>query len=173
MILYKGSPLVKGKHFIYENNVIEYKGKVYGESHLFETKDKMELVLSESEALTLMPLLEHSLLAEQDNSDDLYQLITSYTDRQLDIAKNSPSNKLWTELKDSFQEEINKLSELGLAYKVTYNKISNINEGYLLEMIIDFLEATQRNISETSLPNIYAQLNDFIYNIDQLKGGNK
>ena len=171
MILYKGSPLVKGKHFIYENEVIEYKGKVYGESHLFETKSNVELVLSENEALSLMPLLEHSLLAEQDNANDLYQLVVSYTDRQLDIAKNSPSNKVWTELKDSFQEELNKLSELGLAYKVTNNKIDNISEGYLLEMIIDFLEETQRNISETSLPNIYVQLHSFIYNIDQLKGG--
>ena len=173
MILYKGSPLVKGKHFVYENEVIEYKGKVYGESHLFETKANVELVLTENEALNLKPLLEHSLLAEQDNSDDLYQLVVSYTDKQLDIAKNSPSNKLWRELKDSFQEELNKLSELGLAYKVTHNKIDNADHGYLLEMIIDFLEETQRNISETSLPNIYVQLHNFIYNIDQLEGGNK
>lgn len=169
MILHKGNPLVKGKHFIYENQTVEYSGKVYGDKHLFLLPDKSELILTESESLKLHSLLEHSLLAEQDNSDDLYQTVTSYTDEQLNIAMNYPSNKLWSSLQDSMQEELNKLSDLGLAYKTSPNKIDG-NESYLLELIIDFLEETQRNISDTSLPNIYTQLSNFIYNIQRLRG---
>lgn len=171
MITHKGSPLVKGKHFIYENEQVEYIGKAYGDKHLFAKLDESEIILTEDEALGLKSLLEHSLLAEQDNSDDLYQIITSYTDKQINIARNSPSNKVWDELQNSFQEELNTLGDLGLAYKTSPTKIDNLDSSYLLEVILDFLEDTQRNISETSLPNIYAQLNNFIYNIDQLKRG--
>ena len=67
------------------------------------------------------------------------------------------------------QEELNKLSELGLAYKTSHTKFEG-NESYLLETILDFLEDTQRNISDTSLPNIYVQLSNFIYNIQQMRG---
>ena len=169
MILHKGSPLVKGKHFIYENQTVEYAGKVYGDKHLFTLPNKSEIILTESESLKLKSLLEHSLLAEQDNADDLYQVVTSYTDKQLDIARNCPSNKLWSTLQDSMQEELNKLSELGLAYKTSHTKFEG-NESYLLETILDFLEDTQRNISDTSLPNIYVQLSNFIYNIQQMRG---
>lgn len=169
MILHKGSPLVKGKHFIYESTTVEYKGKVYGDKHLFTLPDESELILNESEALKLQSLLEHSLLSEQENSDDLYQVVTSYTDKQIDIINNTASNKLWATLQDSFQEELNKLSELGLAYKTSHTKIEG-NESYILETILDFLEDTQRNISDTSLPNIYVQLDNFIYNIQQLRG---
>lgn len=169
MITFKGSPLVKGKHFILDNEKIEYKGKVYGTHHLFES-GTTELVLTEQEALNLKQykvLNEHSLLSEQDNSEDLYQVVTSYSDKQMKICEDTPSSKLWTSLLDSFQEEVNKLQELGLSYTTSYKPIDG-NSQYLLEVIEDFLHDTQRNISDTSLPNLYVQLNNFIYNIQKL-----
>lgn len=173
MITYKGNPLVKGKHFIYENQSITYSGKIYGDKHLFISQDNSEIILTESEATNLKSLLEHSLLSEQDNSDDLYQVISSYTDKQLDIINNVASNKKWETLKNSFQEELNKLNELGLAYKVTHTKIEDLNEQYFTEMIMDFLQDIQHNISDTSLPNIYTQLNNYIYNIQRILRGDK
>ena len=177
MLTYKGSNLLKGKHFIMEhegkNKKVEYLGKVYGNHHLF-SDGIQEFVLTENETSNLKnytKLLEHSLLQEQDNEDDLYQLVTSYTDKQLNIINNGPSNKLWSSLTNSFQEELNKLADLGLAYQTTKNKIEG-NESYLLEVIMDYLEDVQRNISETSLPNHYSQLTNFIYNISRL-GGDK
>lgn len=169
MITYKGSPLVKGKHFIYEGKTVEYQGKIFGDKHSFKL-DETEIILDENQATALKSLLEHSLLSEQDNADDLYQLVSSYTDEQLKIAREAPSNKVWQQLLNSMQEELNKLSDLGLSYKTSVNPVDNMNKSYLLEMILDFLEETQRNISETSLPNIYSQLNNFIYNIKKVAG---
>lgn len=177
MITHKGSPLVKGKHFLLENEgklvKVTYSGKIYKEFHSF-TDNSKEFILTEQEALSLKPFLlkEHSLLQEQDNSDDLYQLITSYTDKQLNIIDSVGGDKLWDELKDSFQEEVNKLSDLGLAYKTNNTTITDHDKGYLLEVIIDYLQNVQRNISETSLPNHYIQLSNFIYNIEGLGGNN-
>lgn len=167
MITYKGNPLVKGKHFIYENQTVEYQGKIYGDKHLFKL-DETDLILEEQEALQLKSLQEHSLLSEQDNADDLYQVVTSYTDKQLDMIKNLPTSELWKALLNSFQEELNQFDELNLTYKTSITDING--EDYLLEVIQDFLKDTQRNISDTSLPNIYCQLNNFIYNIKKLEG---
>lgn len=173
MITYKGSPLVKGKHFLLETDKgdikVRYEGKVYGTHHLLKS-DSHDYVLSEEEVSNLKSyiLKEHSLLEEQDNSEDLYQLATSYTDDQLNIIYNTPSKDLWSKLQDSFQEELNKLTELGLAYDTGYSKIEG-NSQYLLEVIMDYLQETQRNISNISLPNHYAQLTNFIYNINRLR----
>lgn len=170
MITYKGNKLVVGKHFIYEGDVIEYKGKVFGNMHQFDSNGT-QIVMTEQEANNLKgyKLNEHSLLAEQDNSEELYQVITSYTDNQLNIIENGPSNKLWEDLLNSMKEEVNKLSELGLAYETSINPIDG-NKSYLQELIMDFLQDTQRNISNTSLPNIYTQLNNFIYSIEKIVG---
>lgn len=176
MITYKGSRLVKGKNFIDESgNKIQYKGKAYGDNYLFES-DNVELILTEKEVSKLQDytiLKEHSLLEEQDNSDDLYQIVTSYTDEQIKIL-NGPSRKLWKDLKDSFQKEINEFNNQGLSYKVGYNILGSdgkVTESYLLEVVKDYLEESQRNISSISLPNHYVQLSNFIYNIDKLRGG--
>ena len=170
MITYKGSTLLRGKNFLTESNSkIMYVGKVYKDLHLFKEND-MDLVLTEDEVSKLKPfviLKEHSLLEEQDNQEDLYQMVATYTDKQINILENTPSNKLWTELKDSFQEEVNKLSEEGFSYKTGVNKFEGGSQ-YLIETLLDYLKETQRNISDTSLPNHFTQLNNFIYNIDQL-----
>lgn len=170
-ILYKGSPLLKGKHFIYEGEKLTYTGKVFGRYIGFTDSKGTQLVFTEEELNKMKPyymLKEHSLLSEQDNKEDLYQLITSYTDKQLNII-DGPSSKLWSGLQDSFQEELNKLSDLGLSYQTSNTKIDG--ESYLLEVIMDYLQDVQRNISDTSLPNHYTQLSNFIYNIKRLKGG--
>lgn len=168
MITYKGNPLVRGKHFIYEGSIVEYVGKVYGDKHLFKMNES-ELILEDPEVLNLKSLLEHSLLAEQDNADDLYQVVTSYTDKQLDICSKFQEPTSWKELQDSFQSELNELSNLGLSYTTSYNDIEGDSK-YLLDTIQTFLKDTQRNISDTSMPNIYTQLSNFIYNISKLKG---
>lgn len=167
MITFKGNPLVKGKHFVYEGQTVEYQGKAFGDKHLFKLNET-DLILDEDEALGLKTLKEHSLLSEQENEDDLYQIVSSYTEVQLDILNNHPSSKSLNELLNSFQEEINKLKDLGVGYQVSYSKIDG-NRTYLEEMMLDFLQDTQRNISDVSMPNLYAQLNNFIYNIKNMK----
>lgn len=175
MITYKGSNLLRGRSFLLEMdgklNKVKYKGKVYGNQHAFDLPDGVELILTEQEVSKLEPyniLKEHSLLEEQDNKDDLYQIVTSYTDKQLKMIEDLPSNKLWTELKNSFQEELNKLADAGLAYQISFKEFGDGNEQYLLEIIMDYLQEINHNISGTSMPNHYTQLSNFIYSIDQL-----
>lgn len=171
MITYKGSPLVVGKRFYIESEIAEYQGKIFGNMHKFTTKDNQEIILTEQEAKLIKPyrkLNEHSLLAEQDNSDELYQIVASYTDTQLKLL-DIASNKFWNEMKKSMQEEIDKLKEHGCSYQVSYQKM-DANKSYLQEVIMDFLQETSRNLSEVSMPNIYVKLNNFIYNIDRIVG---
>lgn len=168
MITFKGSPLVKGKRFIKENDILEYKGKVFTEFHEFINQDNTSIILTEQEALSLKPykLNEHSLIEEQDNSDDLYQVVTSYTDKQLNMLSDRDNPTLLTDLLNSFQEEINKLSSLGLAYQTSITKFNGTMDE-LFDAMESYLKNVQRNISETSLPNIYVQLNSFIYNLQK------
>ena len=79
---------------------------------------------------------------------------------------------MWNDLHDSFQKELNDFNDRGLSYKVSYNQlgVDNPNESYILEVIKDYLEESQRNISNISLPNHYVQLSNFIYNIDRMRG---
>lgn len=179
MITHKGSPFVKGKHFILEgeNNVkLTYTGRAYKDYFVFlNESDNSEFILNEQEANNLKPFYlkesEPIILQEQENKDDLYQLVASYTDNQLSIMENAPSNKCFSELRKSFVEELEKLKENGIDYKVFTHKIDNADDrGYVQEMILDYLQYTQRNISEVSLPAHQAQLVNFIYTIDRMEG---
>lgn len=170
MITYKGNPLVKGKHFIYEGQKVEYQGKAYGDKHIFKQLDETEIILEEQDALNLKTLVEQDLLAEQDNSEDLYQIVTSYIDKQINILRNSASNKMWNELLTSLNEEIATLTNLGLAYQPNYKPISDDDKNYLMEFILDYLEGHQRNISEINIPSYFDQINNFVYNIEKTVG---
>lgn len=168
MITFKGSPLVKGKHFIYENKQLEYEGKVFGTHHSFKDENDTQYLFTENDVGELKPyqvLQEHSLIEEQENSDELYQVITSYTDKELKLIEKEPDNL--KSLLDLLQEEVNTLQSLGLSYNTSFKKINGDKE-YLLTVITDFLKGTQRNISDTSLPNLYVQLNNFIYNLTNI-----
>lgn len=174
MITYKGNKLLKGKTFFTESNTkISYVGKVYKDFHLFQENGK-DLVLSEQEVDTLRPYFfkEHSLLQEQDNQDELYQLVSTYTDIQLNILDETSGGVSWVKLKDSFQEELNKLSEFGLSYKTSSSKFQGDGK-YLLDTVVAYLRGVQKNISDTSLPVHYVQLSNFIFNIDQHLGGDR
>lgn len=174
MITYKGDRLVKGKRFMEgTSRVLTYKGKVFGDHYLFDDRG-VDIILNEYEVSKLEDyqiLKEHSLIEEQEDSNDLYQLVTSYTDEQIKII-NGPSKNMWNDLHDSFQKELNDFNDRGLSYKVSYNQlgVDNPNESYILEVIKDYLEESQRNISNISLPNHYVQLSNFIYNIDRMRG---
>lgn len=169
MITYKGNKLLIGKRFIYENEVVSYQGKIYGNHHSF-SKDGVEFVLTEEETSNLK---EYSpiLLEELDNSDDIYQLIASYTDKQLNMINNNNSNSkdLLVNLANSFQEELNNLSSNNLAYNHNYQIIDG-DEDYILDVIKNYLNDVVYNVSQTSLPTHYTQLNNFIYNINRLQG---
>lgn len=168
MITYKGSKLVIGKRFIIEGELGMYQGKVFGNMHRFITKDSQEIILTEQEAnqLEQFRLNEHSLLSEQDNAEDLRQIIISYTDKQLNICKDKPTN-VYHLLLSSFKEEIDKLQEQGMTYQVSYRELSSNN---LLDQIESFLKDTQHNISDTSMPNIYVTLNNYIYTLEKKVG---
>lgn len=174
MITHKGSPYVNGKHFIYENELVTYTGKMYKDFFTFiKESDGCEILLTEKETnnLKYYYLKEHSLLQEQENKDDLYQIVASYTDVQLNLINTLGYKKLFSKLRDSFKEELDKLEENGVTYKTHPNKFDNINDiGYIQEMLLDYLQSIQRNISDVSLPNHCAQLTNFIYNIDRMDG---
>lgn len=168
-ITYRGNRLVKGKSFIADSNLsgtygdkLVYRGKIYGDLYMFES-DTAEVILTESQTKLLK---EHSTLQEQENQDDLYQLVSTYTDKQITLLEDSTG---WKELKNSFQEELNKLKDAGLTYKVMTSKFEG-DLDYLKEVILKYLKEVQRNVSETSLPNHYIQLTNFIYNIDKMGG---
>lgn len=168
MITYKGSKLVIGKRFIIEGELNTYQGKIFGNMHKFVNKNNQETILTEQEANSLnqYKLNEHSLLSEQDNADDLKQLVISYTDKQLKLCEEKPTN-IYQLLLNSFKEEIEKLQEQGLAYQVSYRELGTKD---LLQQIQSFLKDTQHNISDTSMPNIYVQLNNYVYTLEKKVG---
>lgn len=167
MITFRGNRLFKGKSFVgcselnLDNDILVYQGKAFGDLHAFQLNET-EILLTEEQTKLLK---EHSLLIEQDEKDDLYQIVSSFTERQLLLV----GEKDTVGLKNSFQEELNKLYEFGISYKANRFIIEG-DKDYLLKVIEKFLKETSLNISETSLPNLCVQLNNFIYNIDKLGG---
>ena len=136
MITYKGDRLVKGKRFMEgTSRVLTYKGKIFGDHYLFDDRG-IDIILNEYEVSKLEDyqiLKEHSLIEEQEDSNDLYQLVTSYTDEQIKII-NGPSKNMWTDLPDSFQKELNDFNDIPLEFRVEDYTVENTGGGTMVAM---------------------------------------
>ena len=163
MILYKGNTLVEGKHFMLEDEVLTYQGKVYGNYFLFKNSKDLDLVLDESD-LGSLKLYEHSTVEESDEADDLTSLLVAYLNKGISIIDNGEDvvNKLIT----YFTEFKNHLDELGYTY--TYST-TEIDKNTLIDFIKSYLEKSNINISSISMPNLYTTICSIIYNLYKLK----
>jgi hypothetical protein len=164
MILYKGNTLVEGKHFIYEDEKVTYKGKCYGKFHLFERTDKPDLVLDESE-ITALKLYETCSVDEADDADDLRTLLVGYLEKGLNLLDSNNPNKV-NELITFFEDFKNHLDQMGCTYQYSMQEI-DLDE--LLDFIKYYLETANMNVSQISIPNLYVTICQIIYNLYKLR----
>lgn len=164
MILYKGNNLVEGKHFIYEDEKVTYKGKCYGKFHLFEREDKPALVLDETE-LADLKLYEACTVDEAEDSDDLKTLIVGYLEQGLSLLERG-GNNLVNDLITYFEDFKNHLDQMGCTYQYSTQEI---DLDTLLDFIQHYLETSNRNVSQISIPNLYVTVCQVIYNLYKLR----
>lgn len=160
MILYKGSTLVEGKHFVFEDEMLTYQGKVYGNYYLFKNESNLDLVLNESD-LNGLKLYEHSTVIEAENSEDLKTMLVSYFTKGLSILESSKDNVI-DELITYFTEFKNHLDQMGCTYNYS---IFDIEKSQLLDYIRNYLTNCNLNVSSVSIPNLYTTINSIIYNL--------
>ena len=162
MITYKGQQTVIGKRFFYEGQTVKYKGKIYGDKHLF-LAGGIEYILDESD---LLKLNEYNINGEDTNTikdidtkDILKNVILNYTEKQLNIINDILNNK---------DKDISKLNNL---YKEEFEKLKFLNKYSLpkdrqtdisLEAQKSYLENVNRNISGVNLVTLLVSLLNFI-----------
>lgn len=159
MILYKGNTLVEGKHFIYENDMVTYQGKVYGNFYLFKNSNDLDLVLNESD-LGKLKLYEHSMVTDAENADDLRTLLVAYFDKGISIL-DSDTNVI-DELITYFTDFKNHLDQMGCTYQYTER---DIEKSQLLDFIRHYLNEARLNVSEVSIPELYTTICILILNL--------
>ena len=164
MILYKGNNLVEGKHFIYEDEKVTYRGKCYGKFHLFERVGNPDLVLDESE-LDNLELYESCTVDEADDADDLRTLLIGYLEKGLHLLKQGGDN-LVNELITYFEDFKNHLDQMGCTYQYS---IQELDLDTLLDFIQYYLETSNRNVSQISIPNLYVTICQIIYSLYKLR----
>lgn len=164
MILYKGNTLVEGKHFIYEDDKVTYKGKCYGKFHLFERENKPDLILDESE-ITTLKLYETCSVEEAEDSDDLKTLIIGYLEKGLNLVAQESPNQI-NELITYFEDFKNHLDQMGCTYQYSMQEI-DLDE--LLDFIEYYLDTSNKNVSQISIPNLYVTICQIIYNLYKLR----
>ena len=167
MITYKGNKLVIGKRFLYENEVIKYIGKIYGDRYNFTTENNhKEYILSESELdyLKDYKLNEANLIKEEDKDDFLKNKLIDYTEKEIAILNNLINGK---------SKDTNELLEL---YKQEYNDFRALNNSQYTSSAIDtisleaqlyYLNSIYRNISETNIINLLANLKNYIRSLEK------
>lgn len=163
MITYKGQKTVIGKRYFYEGQIVRYKGKIYGDQHLFDNNNGVEYILSESDLHDLQNFEVESaqldIVGNIDDNSKLKETLIEYTKKELDLLNNliaGKSNDIKT-LNSYYQDEIEKLSFLNKygQPKVKHNNIS-------LEAQKSYLDDINRNVSEVSIISLLANLQDFI-----------
>lgn len=168
MITYKGNKLVIGKRFIYENEVLKYLGKIYGDSYNFSTEDNnREYILSESDLEDLKEykiINEANLLAEEDENDFLKDKLIDYTKKELDLLNDLINGKSddTSELLELYRKEYNDFRALNNS-EYTSEAIDNIS----LEAQLYYLNSIYRNISETNIISLLANLKNYIKTLEK------
>ena len=166
MITYKGNRLVIGKRFLYENEVLRYIGKIYGDSYNFSTEnDNKEYILSESELSKLQDYKTESMtISEADSDDFLKNKLIDYTKQEIDILNDLVNNK---------SQDTSKLVDL---YKKEYNDFRALNNNQYtsgatdtvsLEAQLYYLNSIYRNISEVNIVNLLANLKNYIRSLEK------
>lgn len=163
MITYKGNKLVIGKRFLYENEVLRYIGKIYGDNYNFATEDNnKEYILSESE---LSKLQDYKItISEADSDNFLKNKLIDYTKQELDILNDLVNNK---------SQDTQKLVDL---YKKEYNDFRALNPNEYTASAIDtvsleaqlyYFNSIYRNISEVNIINLLANLKNYIRSLEK------
>lgn len=170
MITYKGQKTVIGKRFIYENEVLKYTGKIYGDSYSFVNNNGTEYILAESDLDNLkeysLPEEKTNIIGNMDGKEKIKQTLIDYTQKELNLlndisaGKSNDVNAL-TELYEKELEELRPLSKYDMS-KATLENIS-------LEAQQSFLEELNRNISNKNIVTILVNLQNYI--ASNKKGG--
>lgn len=166
MITYKGNKLVIGKRFLYENEILKYTGKIYGDKYNFATdNDCKEYILSESELDKLQDYKTESMsISEADTDDFLKNKLIDYTKQELDILNDLINNK---------SQDTEKLVDL---YKKEYNEFRALNNNpytsgatdtISLEAQLYYFNSIYRNISEVNIVNLLANLKNYIRSLEK------
>ena len=159
MITYKGQTTVIGKRFLYEGQTVKYKGKIYGDKHLFEANG-IEYIFTENELENLGTYkVESNTIKDIKNNTKLKETILGYTEKELNLLSDLISGKSndINALNDYYQKEVDDLSVLN-----TYDLPTLKNTGISLEAQRSFLNDINRNISETGVISLITNLRDFI-----------
>lgn len=170
MITYKGNKLVIGKRFIYDNEILKYIGKIYGDQYNFSTEnDNKEYILSESELDNLKDysiLNETNLISEEDENDFLKNKLIDYTKKELDLLNDLTNGKSedTSELLELYKKEYNDFRALNNS-EYTSEAIDNIS----LEAQLYYFNSIYRNISEVNIITLLANLKNYIKTLE--KGG--
>lgn len=151
MITYKGQKTVIGKRFIYENEILKYTGKIYGDSYGFINNNGIEYILLESD---LDKLKDYDT-----DKEDLKALLINYTEQELNLINDilvGKSNNIEA-LNELYKKEIAELTPLN---KYSISKSSQ--EDISLEAQKSYLTDLNRNISENNITAIIVSLQSFI-----------
>ncbi len=167
MITYKGQKTVIGKRFLYENNVVTYAGKIYGDQYLFKNNDT-EYILSESELTNLFEYTPDgkASIGVIDKGNKLRDTVLTYTEKELALLNDLIAGKT---------DDIDALNEL---YQNEYDELVFLDkyvqptptlDTVSLEAQKSYFSDINRNISNTDIVNLLASLQNFI---KSNKGGN-
>lgn len=147
MIFYKGNSFVVGKHFIYDNKLVEYQGKVFGQYYDFTSGDT-HLILNETELLSLK---EYSV----DTQVGLKDYIRDFTE---DVGSIQPLTEdkyptLLTLLNDCKA----KLDSSDLVFTNTYSDI-DIAPSEFGDFFINYIRDCNLNLDEIHVQDFYSQI---------------
>jgi len=167
MITYKGNKLVIGKRFIYENEILKYIGKIYGDKYNFSTENThKEYILSESEIENLQDYKadKDNTISNNDENDLLKEKLIDYTEKEIAILNDLINNK---------SKDTQKLVDL---YKEEYNDFRTLNKNEYTSQAIDtisleaqlyYLNSIYRNISSVNVINLLANLKSYIRSLEK------
>ena len=171
MITYKGQKTVIGKRFFYEDELVKYNGKIYGDQFSFMSEDNTEYILTESD---LIKLKEYNINGEDtntvkdiDNDDVLRDTILDYAEKEIALLSDLLVGK---------ETDVNKLNEIyqneydDLIFLNKYELYNNRDTDIPLENQLRYFKDINRNISGVNIVELLTSLNDFI---NSNKGGNK
>lgn len=147
MILYKGNSLVIGKHFIFNDMLVEYQGKTFGQYYDF-TCDGTHLVLSEAE---LVSLKEYSV----DTQVGLKDYIKDFTE---DVASLQPlTEDKFGDLLTLLNDCKAKLDNSDLVFTGAPSDIK-LDKDKFGDFFINYIRDCSLNLDQIPLQDFYSQI---------------
>lgn len=158
MILYKGNSLVRGKHFILDNELIEYQGKVFGQYYDFTSGDT-HIILDESE---LVSLQEYSV----DTQVGLRDYIKDFTN---DVGSLQPlTEDKYDDLLALLNDCKAKLDSSDLVFTGDYANI-DIDRDKFGDFFINYIRDCNLNLDKIHLQDFYSQIVSCINYLNSIK----